>query len=341
MMASARACAAAASRPRCRQRLHRQPVAAVEPAVPALAGHSVAAVEGPGRRRHRRDRGGRQETVAVVQQHPPNPRQVPHRNPQPTLRRKQRAILPQTIGGQIARAALGRIDRACRRTPLQVVGRNSAARLVQHHGPGRALRAARCPVEAGIEPERRDHQPLHGPVEPLAGRAFDHGGNDGEVEVGVAEILARPMGGVPGPRIGDTVAQRLAQRDRVIGRVGQPRAMRQQQPEGDRHIGIVGMPQPPAQSLRHIGVEVERAGLHQPHHAHGDDQLGDAGHPHRIVRGDAAPGAPVGDAAGARAGDAGAVEGDPHLGGAWGAGGESGGCKHQCGLFQQRSPFPA
>ena len=101
---------------------------------------------------------------------------------------------------------------AGRALAAQVVLAWRAFGVVQHHRAADRGVAAAGPVEAGVQLEREQHQPPHQAVETFACGALHHLRDQGEVEVGVAEVAARRVPGVPGLGVGGQRLDAGAQR---------------------------------------------------------------------------------------------------------------------------------
>ena len=172
-----------------RNLLGRVAVAAIEAAVR----DAVAPVEAPDLRQHRLDRVRREDAHAVersaVEQHAPDACQPARRDAQAALRREERAVLAQMPARQIAGLTVLHEHRAVRPLAVQIVLLRLARRIVELDRAGDDRVAAGWPIVAGVEPHRLEHFAAHPDVEPLARHLLNDRADDGEVEVGVAEVI--------------------------------------------------------------------------------------------------------------------------------------------------------
>ena len=86
----------------------------------------------------------------------------------------------------------------------------------------------------------------------------------------------------------------LAQRHAIIIGIAHPGRMRQQHAQRYFGIGKPRIAEPPAEIVRGVAIQIERARLDHPHDAQRDDEFRDAGNPHRIIGRHAAFGRTVG-----------------------------------------------
>ncbi len=220
------------------------------------------------------------------------------RQPRPSLRAELRPVGPRDVVGAFgqrgrdARAhivdlghppALGMPDLLA--VPLTV-----ERRQVLQLGLGKAR-----DVETAGQTEGGEEPLLHQHVESLAGHSLEDRAHDAVVQIAVLEEHA-------GPPVAALFGSLEALREVGVGRIeclpegarvaddvrlaGVPdrRHVGEKVPQGDRPVGVVRVAQLPAQILRDVAVEVERALLDELHHDDGGQGLGDGGDPHQAVR---------------------------------------------------------
>ena len=274
--------------------LHRQAKGAEEAALTI----SIAAIKAPDGLFQRGVRGGFQEASVAAHQHLTELCQIRHADPQATLRREDRAIVPGLIGGKIAVAlGLGE-DRAGRHHAFQVIAADVSILSIENDSARNFLGAAHCPVEARINRKWREDEAVDRLVEPLTGNALDDCGDDGEVDVRITEIAARRVRAVPDPAVGEVVLQTVPKGNQIeFATVRQARSMGHQKAQGDPSVWEGWIAQRPAEIVRNVGIQIEFLLLHQPHHAQRDGDLGNGGHPDRIVGGHDPPCRFIGQAA--------------------------------------------
>ena len=93
------------------------------------------------------------------------------------------------------------------------------------------------------------------------------------------------------------------------------------------------MAQRPAQLRGYVGIQVQLARFHQPHHADGDHQFGNGSNAHRVIGIDLAATSDICESVRLRRIDAIAVEADTHAGHRF-AGLQRAGQRHQQGWQQ-------
>ena len=280
-----------------RDQLQPEPISAVEAAV----GLAIGAGKAPHRVDHRADALRREELTAavppVIQQHPPDYRQATGRDAQPALRRKERAVCAGLVAGQSCATGAGLDEyRAGRRLALQIIKDRRPVLIVEHDGSGGGGGGAGGPVEAGIEAERFQYLTPGDQVETLAGGPLDHRSDNPEIEVRVAEESAGRVVGIERAGILRLRLDRLAEADHVIfAIVADAAGMAEQHPQRDRAIGKGRVAERPAELLRDVGVEVELALVDEAQDCQCRGDLGHGGDADRVVRGDGAAGAPIGE----------------------------------------------
>ena len=192
---------------------------------------------------------------------------VARRNAQATLRAERRTIAAKNVQRiNITTAIGGRIHRA-RVRPLHGGVTGQIAIWAQQSDRLRtpSLAAPRAPIVAGIKPKRRQHQPRHQPVKPLARGAFQHRRDHGRIDIGIGKIASRWVGSIPRFWVGNDFGQLAIQRHDIIDRVAQPALVGQQGAHGYRHIGEGRIAHGPAKIKPDITVKIKHALLRQPH----------------------------------------------------------------------------
>ena len=150
-------------------------------------------------------------------------------------------------------------------------------------------------VEAAGQPEGPEEPLLHQHVEAQAGHLLEDRAHDAVVQIAVLEEHAGPpvaalfgcleaLSEVGVGRV-EGLPERAGIADDVrLAGVPDRRHVGEEVAQGDRPVGVVRIAQLPAQVLRDVAVEIERAFLDELHHDDGGQGLGDRRDPHQAVR---------------------------------------------------------